>query len=151
MGATNFSTVSMGKDAAEAFAKARAWAQHMEGHGGYTGTIAEKHGFRLFTLNVAPRNLFEVERYVEALELADAFERQGDAKTAKRELARCPAKFRNDATFRAMARCFSDKWGDAVAIEITGKAAREYKARRASEGTSVRGQRVFLFFGLASC
>ena len=45
MGAEDFSDVARGKDAQEAFRSAVEEAQYEYGHGGYTGSIAEKHGF----------------------------------------------------------------------------------------------------------
>lgn len=45
MGANTFGTVSKGKDAREAFAAAVREARFEHGHGGYTGTVAEKDGF----------------------------------------------------------------------------------------------------------
>jgi hypothetical protein len=45
MGATTFSTRAKGKRATEAFRAAVGAAQHEHGHGGYSGTIAEKDGF----------------------------------------------------------------------------------------------------------
>lgn len=45
MGATTFETLARGKDAREAFTSACQAARHEYGHGGYTGTIAEKHSY----------------------------------------------------------------------------------------------------------
>jgi hypothetical protein len=45
MGANTFKTVSTGNTAKEAFFKATEEAAYDSGHGGYTGTIAEKSGF----------------------------------------------------------------------------------------------------------
>lgn len=45
MGASEFVTVARGRNAAEAFSRAVEDARHMHGHGGYTGTIAEKSEF----------------------------------------------------------------------------------------------------------
>lgn len=45
MGATTFSQRAQGASAKEAFAQARDHASWEHGHGGYTGTIAEKHEF----------------------------------------------------------------------------------------------------------
>ena len=42
MGATNFYTEAEGKTLAEAFSNAVREARHWHGHGGYSGTIAEK-------------------------------------------------------------------------------------------------------------
>lgn len=45
MGGSTFETIGEGKDSKEAFQLARESAQYERGHGGYTGTIAEKHSF----------------------------------------------------------------------------------------------------------
>jgi len=47
MGAQEFFTVAAGNTAREAFKKAVEDAQYLHGHGGYTGTIAEKTSFKL--------------------------------------------------------------------------------------------------------
>lgn len=52
MGGTTFMTRARGKTAREAFDEAKAYAQHMHGHGGYTGTIAEKYSFTV--INAPP-------------------------------------------------------------------------------------------------
>lgn len=53
MGATNFACIGRGKDAKEAFSSARDDALYEFGHGGYTGSIAEKDSFKLVTLTEA--------------------------------------------------------------------------------------------------
>ncbi|WP_032381021.1 hypothetical protein [Rhodococcoides fascians] len=45
MGATDFSSIAAGKTSREAFEAAKASALHQYGHGGYTGTLAEKDDF----------------------------------------------------------------------------------------------------------
>lgn len=50
MGATNFRNTVKGQTAEQAFADAVREARHYYGHGGYTGSIAEKRGFTV--LNV---------------------------------------------------------------------------------------------------
>ena len=50
MGATNFVERAKGATAEEAFLAAREKAQWENGHGGYTGTIAEKHNFHMVDL-----------------------------------------------------------------------------------------------------
>ena len=47
MGANTFETVGRGKTAQAAFTAAKSHAQWERGHGGYTGTIAEKHCFEV--------------------------------------------------------------------------------------------------------
>lgn len=50
MGAVNFYCVSTGKNAKEAFRDAVYEARYQHGHGGYTGTIAEKNTFVMIPL-----------------------------------------------------------------------------------------------------
>lgn len=45
MGGTTFTDTGRGATAQEAFTNACSEAQYEHGHGGYTGTIAEKHDF----------------------------------------------------------------------------------------------------------
>jgi hypothetical protein len=47
MGAHQFTHKAYGANANEAFMQARKEAQYRHGHGGYTGTIAEKHDFEM--------------------------------------------------------------------------------------------------------
>jgi hypothetical protein len=48
MGAEKFRTSAAAKSANEAFDLVKAQAKYDYGHAGYTGTIAEKPGFRIF-------------------------------------------------------------------------------------------------------
>jgi len=50
MGADTFITTARGSDARNAFIGAVREAQYESGHGGYTGTIAEKHDFTVIPL-----------------------------------------------------------------------------------------------------
>jgi hypothetical protein len=45
MGSADFRNLIKGDSLADAFSQARSNAQHLYGHGGYTGTIAEKHDY----------------------------------------------------------------------------------------------------------
>lgn len=49
MGACDFYTKAKGKTAQEAFNSATEQARWESGNGGYTGTIAEKHSFKMVT------------------------------------------------------------------------------------------------------
>lgn len=51
MGAQDFMTIASGQTAREAFRRAVEDARYESGHGGYTGTIAEKDSYKL----VVPR------------------------------------------------------------------------------------------------
>lgn len=50
MGACNFETIAIGKNPRDAFNRAVSQAQWEHGHGGYTGTIAEKIDFVVIPL-----------------------------------------------------------------------------------------------------
>lgn len=66
MGADSFRiTHSRGKTAKEAFAAAREEAQYEHGHGGYSGTIAEKHSFTVIPLPKDTDPMLEVERLID--------------------------------------------------------------------------------------
>lgn len=51
MGAEQFSVVAEGNSAREAFRSAVEEAAYESGHGGYTGTIAEKSDFKIFDVS----------------------------------------------------------------------------------------------------
>ena len=55
MGATTFSTYGLGKTAGDAFYAAQDRARYEYGHGGYTGTIAEKSGYDFALLKEVDR------------------------------------------------------------------------------------------------
>lgn len=62
MGATNFDVIAHGEKAGEAFAQAVQDALYWSGHGGYTGTIAEKAGYMVFDVPLADLPYREVAR-----------------------------------------------------------------------------------------
>lgn len=65
MGATNFETTATGKTLAEAFRNAVDDARYWHGHGGYSGTIAEKPGATEFYVPLAdlPERLYPQEQW----------------------------------------------------------------------------------------
>ena len=67
MGAQDFDQVAEGKNAREAFRNAKEAAAYEYGHGGYSGTIAEKHEFVM----IAIPNQDELPNYREALAYAE--------------------------------------------------------------------------------
>ena len=73
MGACDFHVTAKGKTAREAFNAARDHALYESGHGGYSGTIAEKHGFVMITPPEGPI----LERFIMQL-IEDQDERIGD-------------------------------------------------------------------------
>lgn len=162
MGAEYFETTWAGKEASEAFRFCTEEARHMEGHGGYTGTIAEKGSFKLFHLpaRVSFRKLMQWVWLHQDLELAKAAVQDAAryeattlaVKQARSRLRKVEAKFgRIPAEHRALVRnvfdVVDDKWGPAAAFELAGKAAKDFKARNNLKGTR---KRVYIFCGHAS-
>lgn len=60
MGAAEFTAVSDNDDVSRAFAELTTEARHEHGHGGYTGTIAEKDTYRVF--RIQPHTLEEADQ-----------------------------------------------------------------------------------------
>lgn len=73
MGACEFEVTVKAKTANEAFDSAVQRAQWESGHGGYSGTIAEKHGFKLIAV---------VETLKEAREMAVKLMDANDSRVA---------------------------------------------------------------------
>lgn len=97
MGAQNFVAHATGKTAEEAFHNAVAQAQYDYGHAGYTGTIAEKHSFRMITdakkQEIFPQGLDGLSDY----EIEDALW---------------------DIDIFGVDGFWQDKWGDAACIQV---------------------------------
>lgn len=168
MGASFDDRLGTGTDAADAFRSARDDAAWQHGHGGYTGTIAEKHDFALITL---PARM-TVERFVRLVDDAEQHMyvtdesyrdelRWATTATAKRKVeaahkkaTAAKARFYRKLTPQAAAAveraveiAHGDKWGPCVAVELTGAEATEARKRLGQAGRRVR---VFRFFGMCS-
>lgn len=101
MGAYQFDTTAEGATAAAAFSAAVDQAQWEHGHGGYSGTIAEKNAFEVFT--------------VPAGMTVDEFVEQASGWGVE------PTGPHADLINRAK-RVYEDKWGQAVCVQVeTGK------------------------------
>lgn len=174
MGATTFQTYGYGKDVREAFLQAKQDALYWSGHGGYTGTLAEKPGYHLFTLppKVKPEKFLhwisemayegEEDSYakqaLKQLESTRAPRGQGESyrkrKAELRKQIKEAERFRNSipkeylSTVIKAAAIYDDKWGNAIAFEVTGAAATKLKAADGHKGTH---KKVFCFCGYASC
>jgi len=96
-GGMDFMTVGTGKSAQEAFNNATSDARHEHGHGGYTGTIAEKPGFVLITppKGVDPKQYAE---WVQGYETSVPAEYQAQLERDRQRI--------------------EDKWGPAGAVQI---------------------------------
>ncbi len=130
MGAAQFSSFALGKNAKVAFARARREAAYWHGHGGYTGTIAEKPGF-VFAGQVNSRHLDRLEQY---------FYMAGS-----RQMSKIPNSIK--PTIKKHMETYDDKWGPAVCFEVTGKRKAEIKEAMGRKGTH---DKVYVFLGWAS-
>lgn len=80
MGACDFINLAKGKSATEAFNNTVGEAQWGNGHGGYTGTIAEKHDFKIFATHGRSRKeLIEAAQDYEELEKLGLDDKWGPA------------------------------------------------------------------------
>lgn len=136
MGAAEFMNVAYGKTASEAFNRLVDAARYEYGHGGYTGTIAEKEGFVQFK-RMPRRDPFKVKDRAFDARPYDKW----DAKTKQW----VNIQKEKDPAIIQMAEIADNKWGPAVCIELNRNdlKKRGYPAPK-------RGVKAFLFFGLAS-
>ena len=111
MGAETFYQIDKGKNAQEAFDNAKADAYWMHGHGGYSGSIAEKQGFTEFQRPTGIR-----EKTVRTL-MHDLFDLYYGDEKKKNRIAKKYPKF-SIQTLTKMANTFEDKWGPAVCMEV---------------------------------
>lgn len=180
MGAVDFTSYAWGKTPAEAFNAAVEHAQWEHGHGGYSGTIAEKYSYTLVTLpprmkatafrdltceaayyddgEDAREDLARAEKWLAAkptgrIREAQAWVRAAKkrVKDAERDQARLARKLgANAALVRSAAAVWNDKWGPAVCVEVTSPAERAKLVGGWHWQAKKRGDRLFMFFGLAS-
>jgi len=155
MGATTFETTAVGRDFGAAFTAAVRDAQYDYGHAGYTGTIAEKDGADLIPLPkgvTAQRVMAKIDAASWAWSVEqnpEIYNRPGDrAKASDRKaLAYLREKLGANGA-EHMLRTYDDKWGPAIAFELTGAAGATVKERAGRKGTH---DKVFIFCGWASC
>lgn len=98
MGAEQFTVIREGDTANAAFLEARDDAAWDHGHGGYTGTIAEKDGFTLFH----PAPGFNPEEVMDDIA-------RGDFDAVEKALG---------SRAQEAIDTFDNKWGDAVCIPL---------------------------------
>lgn len=150
MGADHFTDIATGKTVSDAFNKARRDAAYEYGHGGYTGSIAEKGDYSLITVpkgTTAERLIEKGHAAAWAWEQArynEGYKPKAAEKAAWKYLV---AKLGERTADAFMELAHGDKWGPALALEITGARAVEIKARSGRKGTH---DKVFIFTGYAS-
>lgn len=147
MGAQFDSKIAVGKTPAEAFRSAVDSARWEHGHGGYSGTIAEKHEFVSVVLPKGMTaskfmGLVEDGTYQFGVLAEPTYYSASDLKQAQRFVKNLPASAR--PSVERAAKIVGDKWGPAVCVELRGTDAVNAKKR-----LGVAGKRVsaYVFFG----
>ena len=125
MGASEFMTTVRAKTPAEAFKLAHDNAQYESGHGGYSGTAAEKHDFKFYavpagarekTIRIFARAVTQYED--DLLVVRDQLEGEEEwAKAAAKRLRHAKTKWAKYPLAQA-ARTWRDKWGPAVVLRL---------------------------------
>jgi hypothetical protein len=111
MGASEYKRVGKGKTAKAAFDRLVEKAQWEHGHGGYSGTIAEKHSMVEFTRPKGMRRATVIQLISDLGRIG--FDDDGNPMTAKVQ-----AKYPN-LPIAAMSEVYEDKWGPSLAIELS--------------------------------
>lgn len=152
MGATSFSTVSAGKSAESAYDTAVRDARYWNGHGGYTGTIAEKDGFVEFTLPARVTG----ERFEQTVwaALDESWQTEG-ARQRGEKAPRTPnlatlEKWLGKRDAGRILEVATEKWGPAVAVRL-GPTEGDKHIPKTPTGKKKAGYGAWLFFGMASC
>lgn len=152
MGATNFSTVAAGSTVAKAMGAAIKEALYWHGHGGYSGTIAEKSHFVEFTL---PARITS-ERFEDVAWKAmdERWANEGRLHRAEKpkrtpnldQLVKWLGKANADRCLETM----DDKWGPCVAVRLGATEGKPHIPKTPT-GKCKAGYAAYRFFGLASC
>ncbi len=121
MGAEGFTTFAKGRTAKEAFEKAVTEAQYEYGHGGYTGTIAEKeHSFKMFP---APGGMDTPMDRIQELRgrIDEEFNSEKGRKLRREALAKIESRTHDkflDEAYRLINDHAVEKWGPAGAMKV---------------------------------
>ena len=107
MGATDYMNVGKGKSAREVFDRLTEQAKWEHGHGGYTGTIAEKDSYVEFK---RPKGMRRAT-VIKAVRALGSIYYGTDDSPAERQFPSLP--------IAQMAEVYNDKWGPSLAIEIS--------------------------------
>lgn len=111
MGAYEFTTVADGATAREAFNRAVDDALYESGHGGYTGTIAEKGSFVVFSVEMTGVDPYELTSALGSYGWDDEGNDWGpESKSLVDDLF--------GANAQRAADTYNDKWGPAVCVPL---------------------------------
>ena len=146
MGATTFEVIGIGADIQAAFTRLRDQALWESGHGGYTGTIAEKRGFAEFTLPTR----WTFEKFVATV--GEAAIVRWDEPSPQGRRRNAAERLLSDRVGPSQAglliETYCDKWGPAIGVRL-GQAESKLILQRF--GVSPATSKVYGFFGWASC
>lgn len=123
MGAIAFVTEMAGATVQAAFGDAVRLAQYNHGHGGYSGTIAEKAAFKLFSVPVGaePEAVRQAARGATRYDLSEIDRGIVSVGASRAEVKTWNEDIRSQHPgfdIISMARGTDDKWGPAGAMEI---------------------------------
>jgi len=171
MGASSFVEEQVGLSVEEAFREAVDQASWEHGHGGYTGTIAEKGSFMLIPRppRISARKVVETIQWADptgdSVFFRDENERKEYLRKSKKAYEQMVAWYGSKTN--SILSAYHDKWGSALAIEADPALKKSllgrYERSRSRSYTSVggkyvettpptpRGLKAFIFFGFASC
>lgn len=152
MGATTFSTIAAGKTAADAYRTAVDDARHWHGHGGYTGTIAEKSGWVEYTLPArvtAQKFMATVWNALDEIWAAEGAAYRGEKPKPAKHLTQLEQWLGKRDAVR-ITEAANDKWGPAVVVRL-GKTEGTAHIPKTPTGKCKAGYSAYLFFGYASC
>jgi hypothetical protein len=127
MGACSFSVSGEAWTAGEAFRLIHDEAKYQHGHGGYSGTIAEKHDFRLVRGPTVDRESPEWKAWYDAVEQKN--EKWGPAECV---VLREPEEVPRMTKARAQALAL-ERFGPTAVVKINGRAHKD--GRRRAPGT----------------
>ena len=140
MGADQFFTIELGSNQHRAFDKAKHDAQWEYGHGGYTGTIAEKPGFKYF----GEVNSHYWDKMVGFFD-REVAKKYRDSPKERLPGNPIPAQYKDQVG--RLVDLYDDKWGPAICYRITGAAALKIKTQRDRKDSH---DKVYAFMGWAS-
>lgn len=151
MGATDFKHISAGKDVADAFINARREALHWHGHGGYSGTIAEKDGY----VHVIPTARVTAHKVYDTVMTAlySEYSMEHNEMVRGKESAKAYRQLQTwfgPSTAELLVNTADDKWGPCVAVRMSKSESHQYVPRTPT-GKRKKNYNVWLFFGMASC
>ena len=152
MGAMSFETTASGRTVHEAFITAQNEARYYHGHGGYTGTIAEKPG--VFEVTLPPRissaRLLDVAW--RALEEHEVNQYNLHDKQPQRPQPHVDQlyKWLTKPVATTLLHEMRDKWGMAIGVRMLRSEDNEIVPRTPT-GKRRAKHHGWLFFGMASC